>query len=147
MKKTKTSTIRKIQIFWSIFIGLGAVLGAAMMFLSPSGEMFGMTPMLPLLRRLPLSEIFFNDFIWPGIALLLANGVTNGIAFTMLMKRSRYGGLAGGICGIILMLWITVQFVIFPINFMSSVFFLFGLLQAVNGFILYHRENLTNENV
>lgn len=140
MKAVKTSTLRKIQIFWCIFIGAGAVLGAAMMFISPSGEMFGMTPMLPLLRKLPLSGIFFNDFIWPGIALLLANGVTNAVTLAMLVKRSKYGGLAGGICGIILMLWITVQFVIFPINFMSSIFFLFGLLQAANGFILRRRE-------
>lgn len=147
MKKLETPTLRKTQIFWSIFIGAGAVLGAAMMFMSPSGEMFGMTPMLPLLRKLPLSDIFFNDFIWPGIALLLVNGVTNAVALVMLVKRSRYGGLAGGICGIILMLWIMVQFVVFPINFMSSIFFLFGLLQAMNGFILYRRENLNNKKI
>lgn len=145
MGKMKNDTLRKIQIFWSVFIGAGAFLGGAMMFISPSGEMFGMDPMLPLLRRLPFPEIFFNDFIWSGIALIAANGITNVVAFVMLMRRSKYGSLASAVCGIVLMLWIVLQFIVFPINFMSSIYFLFGILQATGGLMLYRRESFKNK--
>ena len=136
----KTKTIRKWLIFWCLFIGIGAYAGAAMMFVSPDGSMFGMAPILPYLRKLPLPGFFFNDFIWPGIALLVINGLTNTFSYILLMKRSKYGALAGGICGIILMLWITVQFTVFEFNFMSTAYCIFGILKAGTGFCRYKRE-------
>lgn len=39
--------------------------------------------------------------------------------------------------GVTLMAWITIQFVIFPVNFMSTIYFIFGFLQAVTGFATY----------
>lgn len=137
MKKLTQKTLRRIQIFWSVFIGLGAYVGAAMMFVTPTGEMFGIEPLLPLLGKLPLSTMFFVDFIWPGIALLFVNGFTNTAAFILLMKQSKYGSFAGIVCGIVLMLWTAVQFVIFTFNFMSTTFFVFGALQALNGYLPY----------
>jgi len=41
---------------------------------------------------------------------------------------------------IILMFWICIQFYIFPINFMSTLYFLFGILQTINGW-LYLRQS------
>lgn len=41
------------------------------------------------------------------------------------------------------MLWIGIQLYMFPLNFMSTAYFIFGLCQAVTGFIawmLLHRE-------
>ena len=125
---------RSFSIFWSLFIGIGALCGSAMMFVDPSGKMWEMDMLLPYLRQLPLSNIFFQDLIPSGIVLLLVNGVTNLISFFFIVKKYRYAGLSALLCGIILILWIIFQFFVFPLNFMSSIFFIFGLIQAWTGY-------------
>ena len=120
--------------FWALFIGIGAVLGSAMMFIDPSGGIWGMTPMLPDLQKLPFPDIFFQNFIFPGIALLLANGATNIISFIFICKKHRLAPLSVILCGVILMLWITIQFCIFKMNFMSILYFIFGVLQVCTGY-------------
>ena len=69
--------IRSLSIFWSLFIGIGALWGSIMMFTDPLGKFFGMYPLLPGFQKLPFSDIFFQNFIFPGIALLLVTGMTN----------------------------------------------------------------------
>ena len=125
--------LRNIQIFWGFFIGIGAFFGAVMMIAEPSGETFRMVGMLPYFQKLPCAEIFFQNFLFPGIALLIVNGFTNTILLILIFRRNRCAPSSGMLCGIILMLWIIVQFYIFPLNFMSTLYFVFGILQAVNG--------------
>ena len=48
------------------------------------------------------------------------------------------------IFGITLMLWICIQFYMFPLNFMSTSYFIFGFLQAATGYaavIFYKQEH------
>jgi hypothetical protein len=136
--------LRIISIFWSLFIGIGALWGSTMMFIDPSGKMWwDMDQLLPGIQKLPWAEIFFQNFIFPGIALLLANGVTNLVSFILICKNHRYAALSVIVCGIILMLWITVQFVIYPLNFMSIIYFVFGLLQALTGYGYLKMRNLS----
>jgi hypothetical protein len=137
MKTSKISLkrLRKIQLFWGLFIGIGAYLGALMMIAEPSGKTFGMVNMLPFFQKLPFAEIFFQDFFFSGIALLIVNGFTNTISVILLFRQNKYAALSGIICGIILMLWISLQFYICPFNFMSTLYFIFGILQAANGWI------------
>lgn len=48
------------------------------------------------------------------------------------------------IFGITLMLWICIQFYMFPFNFMSTSYFIFGFLQAATGYaavIFYKQEH------
>ena len=40
----------------------------------------------------------------------------------------------GGVFGVTLMLWIGIQFYMFPLNFMSTAYFIFGLCQAAAGY-------------
>lgn len=131
---------RRLLGFWELFIGLGAVAGAAMMFADPTGRAFGMDTMLPLFSPLPFAEVLFRDFLFPGIALLLCNGLTNLISFVLLVRRSRFASLAGITCGILLMLWIGIQFYIFPFSFMSSAYFIFGAGETITACLLYRRE-------
>ena len=42
--------------------------------------------------------------------------------------------ILGGIFGVTLMLWICIQFYMFPFNFMSTAYFIFGLCQAITGY-------------
>ena len=129
--------VRKILLFWTLFIGLGALYGSVSMFIRPDGSLLGMENLLPYFSVLPLSSILYQDYIFPGIALLLVNGVPNLIASYLLIRKRRSGVVLGGIQGLVLMLWITIQFVIFPSNFLSTSYFIFGILEFTAGYIAY----------
>ena len=69
--------------------------------------------------------------------MLIVNGLTNLIAAVLLLKKKELGVVLGGIFGITLMLWICIQFYMFPLNFMSTAYFVFGLCQAVTGLMAW----------
>ena len=129
-QRSRYQTARRILIFWTLFIGIGAVGGALMMLLDPSGKAVGMDAMLPYFQVLPFAEVLFQNFIFSGCALLIVNGLTNLTAAALLLARKRAGAVLGGIFGVTLMLWIGIQFYMFPLNFMSTAYFIFGLCQA-----------------
>lgn len=124
-------------LFWTLFIGIGAVAGASGMLLDPSGKAIGMDTMLPYFQVLPLAEYLYQDFLFPGIALLTVNGLTNLTAAVLLLLKKKCGVVLGGVFGVTLMLWICIQFVIFPPNFMSTSYFIFGFCQAATGYITW----------
>lgn len=76
-QKSRFCTARRILIFWTLFIGLGAVAGALGMLLDPSGKSLGMDAMLPYFQVLPFADVVFQDFTFSGWALLIVNGLTN----------------------------------------------------------------------
>ena len=131
--KSRYEAARRALIFWTLFIGLGAVAGAAGMLLDPSGSAMGMDAMLPYFQVLPFAEVLFQNFTFSGAALLVVNGLTNLTAAGLLLARRKSGAILGGIFGVTLMLWICIQFYMFPLNFMSTIYFFFGLAQAATG--------------
>lgn len=137
MKSLRYDTARKWLIFWTLFIGLGAVAGGLSMILDPSGKTLHMDGMLPYFQKLPFANVLFQDFLFSGLALLIVNGLTNLTAAVLLLRRKKLGVILGGIFGITLMLWICIQFYMFELNFMSTAYFIFGLCQAVTGFVAW----------
>lgn len=135
--KSRYKITRKWLIFWCLFIGIGAVAGGITMIAVPDGSVMGMSGMLPYFQVLPFADVLFQDFLFSGIALLIVNGLTNLTAAALLLARKEAGIILGGIFGVTLMLWICIQFYIFPANFMSTVYFIFGLIQALTGFATY----------
>ena len=136
------------MIFWTSFIGIGAVAGGLSMIIDPSGKALHMDAMLPFFQKLPFADVLFQNFLFSGFALLIVNGLTNLTAAVLLLRKKPLGVLLGGIFGITLMLWIGIQFYMFPLNFMSTAYFIFGLCQAVTGFMawmLLHREEEKSE--
>lgn len=134
---------RKVLIFWCLFIGIGAVGGAVGMLSATDGSNMGMQPMLPYFQVLPFADVLFQDFTFPGIALLCVNGIPNLIAAGLLFAKKKSGVVCGTIFGITLMAWIVIQFVIFPSNVLSTLYFDFGILQALTGcaaWIFYNQE-------
>ena len=132
--KSRFRTARRILIFWTLFIGLGAVAGAAAMLLDPSGRLMGMDAMLPYFQVLPFAGVLFQDLTFSGWALLIVNGLSNLTAAGLLLASRRAGVTLGGVFGVTLMLWIGIQFYIFPPNFMSTIYFIFGFAQATAGY-------------
>ena len=138
MKKNgRFAKTRRALLFWTLFIGIGAVAGASGMLADPTGKAMGMDAMLPYFQVLPLAEYLYQDFVFPGIALLIVNGLTNLTAAGLLLARKRSGVILGGIFGVTLMLWICIQFYMFPMNFMSTSYFIFGALQAITGYMAW----------
>ena len=132
-------TARRWLIFWTLFIGVGAVAGGLSMILDPSGKTLHMDGMLPYFQVLPFARTLFQDFLFSGFALLIVNGLTNLTAAVLLLRRKKLGVILGGIFGVTLMLWICIQFYMFPLNFMSTAYFIFGLCQALTGYVAWRR--------
>ncbi len=137
MKKKATAykVFRAILIFWTLFIGIGAVAGGLSMIIDPSGKFLHMDGMLPYFKVLPFSDVLFRDFLFSGFALLIVNGITNLTAASLLFKKKKIGVILGTVFGVTLMLWICIQFYMFPLNFMSTAYFIFGALQAITGLL------------
>lgn len=154
MKKSRYNVMRKIMIFWTLFVGIGALAGSICMIVDPTGGIMQMGPMLPYFQKLPFAEVLFQNFLFPGIALLIVNGLTNFTASVFLFLKKKIGIVLGMVFGITLMLWIVIQFVIFPCNFLSTAYFIIGFLQALCGIIgivfykqeqfEFNAENYTN---
>ena len=136
----KTNTLRIICIIWCFFIGLGAVYGATCMFVDPTGETTGMSGLLPGFQALPFADTLFQDLVFPGIALLIVNGLTQLLTAVLLIRRAPRSARCFIGCGVVLMLWICIQFVIYPLNPLSVSYFLFGLAEAVCGWALAWKE-------
>jgi len=136
----KSSSLRKLLLFLCLFIGFGAVGGAIGMMADPSGRLMGMDSLLVYFEVLPFSDVLFQNLFFPGLALLIVNGVTNLTAAGLLIAGKPAGIWLGTIFGVTLMLWITIQFIIFPLNAMSTAFFVFGLLQFLTGLALLSRR-------
>lgn len=128
---------KRILIFWTLFIGVGAIGGSLCMFIDPTGKMMGMDGMLPFFQVLPFANVLFQNLIFSGVMLLIVNGLTNILASILLFLNKKSGIILGTIFGFTLMLWIIIQFVIFPFNFMSAAFFIFGFLQLVTGYVCF----------
>lgn len=102
--------------------------------------------MLPYFQVLPFADVLFRDLTFSGWALLIVNGLTNLTAAGLLLAEKRAGVTLGGLFGVTLMLWICIQFYMFPLNFMSTIYFIFGLAQACTGYaawVFYQQEQFT----
>ena len=132
----------KLQQFLTLFIGIGAVIGVAMMWIDPSGQMWGMEPLLEMLRsKMPWPDIFFKNFIPSGFVLLFLNGFTQFVAAFLLLKKHRLAPYVVLACGIILMLWIVLEWWVWGFNAMSNIYFVLGLVEAGSAVISLRKEN------
>ena len=116
----------------TLFIAVGAIGGAVMMWMDPSGVSWGGEPMLDLLRaKMPWPEVLFRDFIPSGFALLAVNGLPQILAALMLFKKHPWAYWACLACGIILMLWIVLEWWIWGFVALSNVYFVLGLVETI----------------
>lgn len=123
--------IRFLKIL-TLFIGIGAVAGAVMMWLDPTGAMWGGEPLLEMLRaKMPWPDLFFRNFVSSGFVLLVLNGLPQFVAALLLFKKHPLAHWAVLVCGIILMFWIVLEWWVWGFNAMSNIFFGLGLTETV----------------
>lgn len=142
MKRFKV--FRVLLLIFCFFIGLGALYGGIAMLIKPNGSLLRMELMLPYFQVLPFADILFQDYTFPGIALIIVNGVSNITAAILILCKKRIGYVLGTIFGFTLMLWIIIQFVIFPANVLSTLYFIFGVLQLICGYVALVSYNQVN---
>ena len=85
-----------------ILIGIGAVLAGLGFILEPDGSGLGMS--VKLLKDSP-----FNDFLIPGITLLVVNGIFSLVVAYLVYIENRYAGNATIVLGIAMIIWISAQ--------------------------------------
>ena len=124
--------MKTLEKILTLFIGIGAVAGAVMMWIDPIGASWGGEPLLEMLRaKMPWPDVFFKNFIPSGFVLLGLNGITQFVAADLLFKKHRLAQHAVLICGIILMLWIVLEWWVWGFNAMSNIYFVLGLVEVV----------------
>ena len=127
-----TKILILIEKFLTLFIAIGAVWGALMMWIDPTGAIWGMEPMLELLRaKMPWPDVFFRNFIPSGFVLLAVNGIPQFIAARLLFRQHRLAQPAILACGIILMLWISLEWWIWGFNAICNFYFALGFAEAL----------------
>ena len=122
----------KLLKFLTLFIAVGALGGAVMMWVDSSGTGWGGEPLLDMLRaRMPWPDVFFRNFVPSGFVLLALNGLPQFWAAWLLIKNHPWAYQVTLICGIILMLWIVLEWWVWGFNAMSNIFFLLGLAETL----------------
>lgn len=142
MKRLKI--FKGLLLFWTAFIGVGAFVGGICMLIKPDGSLLKMESMLPYFQVLPFADVLFQNYIFPGIALIIVNGISNVVAFLLILRNKRIGYVLGTIFGFTLILWIIIQFVIFPLNVLDIAYFTFGVFQLICGYIALVSYNQVN---
>ena len=126
----------------TLFIAVGAVGGAVMMWMDPTGVSWGGEPMLDLLRaKMPWPEVFFRDFIPSGFALLAVNGMPQLLSALMLFKKHPWAYGVTLACGIILMLWIVLEWYVWGFVALSNIYFVLGLIETVAAFYCIRKKD------
>ena len=128
---------RLFLLIETMFIGVGAVFGAIVMWIDASGIETSMHGLLESLQKLPGAELLYQDLLFPGIALFCINGIPQIACFFFLFKNKKVGAVLSYFLGIILMLWISIQFFIYPMNVLSISYFIFGFLEFVIGYLCF----------
>ena len=96
----------------TLFISIGAIGGAVMMWVDPTGVSWGGEAMLDLV-------------------LLAVNGLPQLLAAVMLFKKHPLAYWVTFACGIILMLWIALEWYVWGFVAISNIYFVLGLVEAV----------------
>lgn len=136
MGKLKYTRMELLMAFWTLFIGLGALVGALMFWSDPTGKTWMMEEILQTLRnRMPFPGIFFSDFIPSGFALLSINGLPQYYAAYLVIRKRPEAPSTVMTCGILLMCWIIAEWCLFGFIGICNAFFTFGFLEAATGLI------------
>ena len=113
-----------------IFVSLGALIVGAMFIIEPSGRLVGMTPHM-------LHSTILTSYLIPGFALFFINGVGQACAGYLSLRKQRHAGIAGGVFGLGLLIWIFVQVnVIGGGQLLQYIYFAFGLIETTLAFFV-----------
>ena len=126
---------RSLLIVVSILNGVAGVVCGVLFLAGPDGHLMQAGALLPIVQRLPLASVFFRDFTWIGVAMLLVLGIPNSIAAVMLLRRSESQYTATLAAGVLLVLWCGFE-LIFMFNALAVGYFVVGLISILSSVVL-----------
>ena len=126
---------RGLLIVVSILNGLAGLVCGVLFIAGPDGRFLEAGALLRVIQELPLASVFFQDFVWIGVAMLLVLGVPNSVATVMLLRKSENQYPATLIAGVLLVLWCGFE-LIFMINALAVGYFIIGLISVVSSILL-----------
>lgn len=111
----------------SVLNGLAGLVCGVLFVAEPGGGLMGAQALLPIIGKLPLASVFFRDFLWIGIAMLLVLGIPNTVAAVQLIRRTAEQYVWTLVAGVLLVLWTGFELV-FMYNVLAVVYFVVGVL-------------------
>ena len=130
---------RGFLIVVSILNGLAGIVCGVLFIAGPDGRFMQAGALLPVVQQLPLATVFFRDFVWIGVVMLLVLGIPNSIAAVMLLRKSSKQYLVTLAAGILLILWCGFELV-FMFNALAVAYFVVGLLSILSSIVLLDRN-------
>jgi hypothetical protein len=119
--------------------GIAALICGPLMFLAPDGSLMGMQSLLPIMKTWPFAELFFQSLFWPGVALVLVNGLPNLVCAALLIRCQHLQYRVGIICGALLICWSVWECVFMP-NPVTTIYLIIGIIQTLAAIICVTRE-------
>lgn len=131
-----SATRRIVQVI-CVFNGVCAVAcggfmmaGAAGILPPALGEAFAFfNAMVPAIQQMPLPAFMTVDLFWPGLALLLVNGVANLVATVLFARHDRRARPWAFLAGALLIVWCVFELVYLP-NPISMIYLVIGFVQT-----------------
>ena len=123
---------RGFSTFVNWFNGAAAVVCGIWMMLSALVDMpLSWNDWMPLsiYDSFPLHDVFFTSHFWPGLALLLVNGVPNIAAIVAHRRHSSSWPQWCLVAGALLIAWTVVELVVIP-NGLSVFYLVVGIFQT-----------------
>lgn len=126
--------IKKIQLTLAIFVAISAIGGFAMMMSDPEGVRTGTRPLMEMMAEaFPFASCLFSSVVPSALALLLVNGISNIISAWLLYTNHRLGQKSTLLCGVLLIIWTSVEIYAWGVNGLSVVYGGVGLAQVLFG--------------
>ncbi|MCL6570080.1 MAG: hypothetical protein K6T88_00155 [Bacillus sp. (in: Bacteria)] len=120
-----------------LLIGASAIVCGIMFIIKPDGSLLGLS--VDQLKNSP-----FNDFLIPGVILLVFNGFLSTISSFLLLINYRFAGLSVMFLGGVMILWISAQIYWMGWgSWLQPSFIAVGLIELLIGFFLeaqYHHN-------
>ena len=134
--------MQRFSLFMNWFNGICAPVCGVWMMLSALFDLpLSWNDWMPLsiYDPFPFHDLFFTSHFWPGLALLLVNGVPNIVALIVRRKSLAAWQRACLVAGVLLLCWTITEMLIIP-NGLSMFYFVLGVLQTIAAIVMMRRE-------
>ena len=138
----RRAMMQRFSLFMNWFNGICAPVCGVWMMLSALFDLpLSWNDWMPLsiYDPFPFHDVFFTSHFWPGLALLLVNGVPNIVALIVHRASPEAWHRACLVAGILLLCWTITEMLIIP-NGISMFYFVLGVMQTVAAIVMMRRE-------
>jgi len=115
--------------------GMAGLVCGVLFIASPDGNLMQAGALLPVVQTMPLANVFFQDFLWIGIAMLLVLGIPNTVAAVLLIRKSEWQYRATLATGVLLLLWTGFELIFMP-NGLAIGYFVVGVVVVAASVLL-----------